>query len=148
MTRARLLARMRAGRYAVQSSVSAEGLPQAATVGVAVSDRFEIVFDTLTSTRKYANLSQNPPVAIVMGSLDGAADWGLQIEGTVDEPAGPDRDRLVALYLTVFPGGAARQQWPELTDLRVTPTWIRWLDYGVSPPEVVEYDETALSQLV
>jgi hypothetical protein len=49
-----LLERMRAHRYAVQSSTAAGGHPQSAVVGVAVSDRFEIVF--AISSRKGINL--------------------------------------------------------------------------------------------
>jgi len=56
-----LLAFMRTHRVAAQSSVSPSGVPQAAVVGVAFTDRFEIVFDTVESTRKTSNLRHNPP---------------------------------------------------------------------------------------
>jgi hypothetical protein len=51
MNPAALLAFLRQHGLAVQTSVSKEGNPQAAVVGIAVTDRFEIVFDTLESTR-------------------------------------------------------------------------------------------------
>lgn len=147
MTRARLLERMRAHPYAVQCSVSADGRPQAATVGVAISDDLEIVFDTLQTTRKWANATRRPRMALVMGSLDASASWGLQIEGPVDEPTGRERERLLQTYLKAFPDGVDRQAWPGLTYLRVRPEWIRSLDYGVSPPEIVEYDVAGLAAL-
>lgn len=62
-----LLEFLRIHRLAVQSSVSAAGAAQAAIVGFAVTDRFEIVFDTLATTRKARNLRQNPRVALVIG---------------------------------------------------------------------------------
>jgi len=51
-TRAELLRFMRAERHATVSSVSPTGAPQAATVGVVVSEDFEIFFDTLGPTRQ------------------------------------------------------------------------------------------------
>ena len=52
MTHEALLEFMRSEKYAVQTSVSPSGLPQAAVVGIAVTDRFEVVFDTDASSRK------------------------------------------------------------------------------------------------
>ena len=60
-----LLDFMRLHRLAVEASVSVAGVPQGAIVGFAVSDRFEIVFDTLQTTRKAQNLRQNPHIALV-----------------------------------------------------------------------------------
>jgi len=39
----------------VVGSISADGAPQSALVGFAVTDELEIVFDTLSDTRKYRN---------------------------------------------------------------------------------------------
>ena len=60
MTPGDLLAFMRTHRVAVQASVSAGASAQAAVVGIAITDRFEVVFDTLGSSRKAANLRANP----------------------------------------------------------------------------------------
>ena len=68
MTRRELLAFMRSERFAVQASVARHSNVQAAVVGIAVSDDFEIVFDTLTDSRKATNLRENPSVAFVIGS--------------------------------------------------------------------------------
>ena len=58
---------MRSHVNAVQATVSPDGSPQAALVGIAVTDLFEIVFDSLEKTRTAMNLSQNPRVAFVVG---------------------------------------------------------------------------------
>ena len=50
-TRAELLQFLRRHRLAVQASVAPGGAPQAAVVGIGISDACEIVFDTLTTTR-------------------------------------------------------------------------------------------------
>ena len=54
-------------RLAVLSTASREGQPQSALMGVAITPDFEIVFDTLTTSRKYANLCVNRRVALVIG---------------------------------------------------------------------------------
>jgi hypothetical protein len=146
MTRAELLAFLRGFRYAVQSSVHPTGAPQGATVGFAVSEAFEIVFDTLGSTRKARNLRARPSIALVFGDLSAGAQRSVQLEGIADEPSGADRARLIALYLGVFPDGVARQEWPGLTYFRATPTWLRYSDYRREPPEIVEFDRTQLVQ--
>ena len=46
MTRVELLIFMRRHQHAVEVTVAADGSPQAAVVGIAVSDDFELVFDT------------------------------------------------------------------------------------------------------
>ena len=66
-----LLQFLRQHRLAVQSSVSALNHAQAAVVGFAVSEAFEIIFDTLDSTRKVANLRANPRIALVIWRVGG-----------------------------------------------------------------------------
>jgi hypothetical protein len=147
VTRDALLERLRSRKYAVESSVSSDGAPQSAIVGIAVSDRFEIVFDTLTDTRKARNLELNPQVAFTVGSLEADASWSIQYEGVVDQPAGEDLARLVDLYLSVFPDGLERQSWPGLIYLRARPMWLRYSDFRPDPPEIVEFGAAELAAL-
>ena len=147
ITRAALLTFARSRRYAVESSVHASGAAQSAIVGVAVSDDFEIVFDTIRTSRKGRNLQKRAHVAFVFGDLEGRDQRTLQYEGTADEPDGADRDRLVALYLSVFPDGRERQPWPGLTYFRAQPRWVRFSDYNQDPPEIVEWDQASLRAL-
>lgn len=130
MTSVELLVFLRHHRLAVQSSVAAIGQPQAAIVGFAVSDQFEIVFDTVDSTRKAANLRRDPRVALVIGWDE---EQTVQIEGIADEPVGEELERLKRVYFEVYPDGVQRQQWPGITYFRVHPSWIRYSDYRVSP---------------
>jgi len=69
MSAAELLTFLRRHRLAVQASVSPAAVPQAAVIGYAVTDRFEIVFDTLDSSRKGQNLRRNNRIALVIGGL-------------------------------------------------------------------------------
>jgi len=145
MTREALLEFMRSEKYAVQTSVSPGGLPQAAVVGIAVTDRFEIVFDTLASSRKAPNLRANPSIAFVIGGTQECDERTVQYEGTADEPDGGELERLLAVYYARFPEGPERRSWPGLIYVRVKPTWIRYSDYGRNPPEIIEFDPTGWS---
>ncbi|MFN0105365.1 MAG: pyridoxamine 5'-phosphate oxidase family protein [Bryobacteraceae bacterium] len=139
MNRDELLAFMRKERYAVQASVSANGAPQASIVGIVVSDQFEVFFDTLSASRKSANLLRNPGAALVIGPADANADRTVQLEGIADEPSGSDLERLLELYFARFPDGKDRQSWPGIIYLRVRPTWIRYSSFAVNPPEILEF---------
>lgn len=147
ISRATLLEFMRRHRYAVAASVDATGGPQGAVVGIAVSDTFEIVFDTLASTRKAQNLRRQPKIAFVIGSLAGDDERTVQYEGVADEPRGADLVRLTDLYLAKFPEGRERQEWPGLIYVRALPTWLRYSNYGTNPPEIIELDRAALERL-
>lgn len=148
MTRAELLAFMRRHSLAVQTSVSPSGAPQAAVVGIVVTDAFEIFFDSLESTRKVQNFRGNPRTALIIGGLRHRDERTLQYEGLVDEPGGAELEQLKEHYFATFPDGRERQSWPGLVYLRVRPTWVRYSDYNRAPPEIVELDADDLAQLV
>lgn len=140
MTRDDLLAFMRAQRYAVQASVSRTRASQAAVVGIAVSDDFEIVFDTLTDSRKATNLRANPLIAFVIGSTHDGATRTVQYEGVADTPSGDELRRAQEIYFGVFPDGRERLTWPGVIHVRVKPLWIRYSNFSVQPPLVLEFD--------
>jgi hypothetical protein len=133
-----LLVFLRQHRLAVQASVSPDGASQAAVVGIAVTDRFEIVFDTLDSTRKARNLQHNPQLALVIGGLT-SEERTAQYEGIADIPSGDELERLKTTYYAVYPDGPSRLAWPGLIYVRVRPSWIRYTDYTVAPPLIVEF---------
>jgi general stress protein 26 len=145
MTREALLEFMRSEKYAVQASVSPSGVPQAAVVGIAVTDQFEIVFDTLASSRKAPNLRANPAIALVIGGTRDGDERTVQYEGMADEPTGGELERVLAVYYARFPEGPERRSWPGLIYLRVKPTWIRYSNFNSNPPEIVEFDPVTWS---
>ncbi|MFZ5892863.1 MAG: pyridoxamine 5'-phosphate oxidase family protein [Myxococcota bacterium] len=134
-----VLAFVRRHSLAVQASVTASNSPQAAVVGIVVSDRFEVFFDTLESSRKCQNLRENPRLALVVG-WDLKEGRTVQIEGVADEPRGVDLDRLKPVYFERFPDGIERQSWAGITYVRVRPTWVRYSDFSGSEPRIVEFD--------
>jgi hypothetical protein len=128
LSRSELLEYLRERRYCVQASVAANGAPQAAVIGFAVSDDLEIVFDTLASTRKCGNLRRDGRIALVVGT--GEDERTMQIEGVADEPAGAELERLKAVYFAVFPDGVERLKWEGITHVRVRPSFVRFSDFG------------------
>ena len=139
MSPQKLLEFIRLHRLAVQASVSPAGVPQAAIVGFAVSDQFEIVFDTLRTTRKARNLYENPHLALVIGGWVPSDERTVQYEGEADEPSGVEFDRLKRVYYTAYPDGPSRANRPGLIYVRVRPAWVRYSDYNKDPPEIVEF---------
>jgi nitroimidazol reductase NimA-like FMN-containing flavoprotein (pyridoxamine 5'-phosphate oxidase superfamily) len=127
MDRAELLAFLRRHRLCIQASVSEQQSPQAAVVGFAISDQFELVFDTLRSSRKAQNLRRNPSVALVIGWDD---ERTVQLEGLADEPRAGELERIKKVYFGVYPDGIERQHWPGITYFRVRTRWARYSDFG------------------
>lgn len=141
MTRPELLAFLRRHRIAVQASVSPSGHPQAAVVGIAVSDAFELVFDTVDSTRKAGNLRERPEIAFVVGWDE---EQTAQYEGIADIPSGADLERLKQIYYAVYPDGLERASWTGLIYVRVRPNWIRYSDFRGAEVKVVEWNASQL----
>jgi hypothetical protein len=139
MSAAELLTFLRRHRLAVQASVSPAATPQAAVIGYAVTDWFEIVFDTLDSSRKGQNLRRNNRIALVIGGLADGEERTVQYEGITDEPSGEELDRLKQVYYAAWPDGPSRLSWPGLIYVRVRPTWIRCSNFNANPPQIVEF---------
>ena len=144
MTPEQLLQFMRSYRLAVEASVSPASGAQAAVVGIAITNDFEVIFDTVESTRKARNLRENPKIALVMGGWVHGDERTVQYEGIADEPRGRELERVKSAYFEVWPDGRIRQTWPGLIYIRARPVWIRYSDYNHDPPEIVEFDAKAL----
>lgn len=118
---------MHSRKLAVISTRSPGGDPQSALVGVAVSPELHIVFDTVKSSRKYANLKADPRISLVTGW---DAEITVQYEGIAVEPEGEALHQAKNLYFKTWPECAEHQQWPGITWFLVTPRWIRYSDFG------------------
>jgi pyridoxine/pyridoxamine 5'-phosphate oxidase len=121
---------------AVLASTNERGEPQAALVGVTATDQGDIVFDTLVSSRKYANLRRNRRVALVIGWED---EQTVQVEGIAEEIQNPAQDPAVAAYYEQYPNGRERGTWPEIAYIRVIPVWARYSDYSTDPRTLKRY---------
>jgi hypothetical protein len=140
VTRDQLLRFLQAQRLGIVASISPAGDPQSAVVGIAVTDQLEIVFDTLSSTRKCENLRRLPKISVVAG-------WDqeitVQYEGVADEPSGSELERLKTCYFGAYPDGVERQRWEGITYFRIRPTWIRYSDFNAGG-EATEFSASDL----
>lgn len=128
---------------AVEASVGRDGAPQAAVVGIAVSDDLEIIFDTLASTRKYVNLRHDPRIALVVGWDNEAT---AQVDGVAYFPDGEELERARSRYFEVYPDGRDRLAWAGITHVVVKPERVRFSDFTQDPPLFVEFGPSELSR--
>jgi pyridoxine/pyridoxamine 5'-phosphate oxidase len=154
ITRKELIEFMRANPLATVATVSQEGAPSAALVGVAVSDRFELMFDTVSTSRKFQNVQREPRVAVVFGAAGGYKSGShdertVQYEGIADVPSGEELERVrETIYFKQFPDGRERMKWPHIAYVRMRPVWMRYSNYNVNPPEIAEWNGDELAKFV
>jgi len=121
-------------KYAVLSTVSNKNLPEAALVGIAVTEDLKIIFDTVTTSRKFQNLSDNPAIAFVIGWDD---EQTVQYEGIASIPSETELTELLHTYFNVFPEGKERKaKWKDIVYFCVEPKWIRYSNFN--HPERIE----------
>jgi pyridoxine/pyridoxamine 5'-phosphate oxidase len=120
----------RSKRYLIVSTVNESGAPEAALMGFAWTEANEVVFDTLSTSRKAVNLIRNPATALVIGWEENVS---LQIEGLARLPVGADLASAKAAYFREWPDGRARENWPDIAYLVVQPKWIRYSNYSAAP---------------
>jgi Pyridoxamine 5'-phosphate oxidase len=135
MTRGEIYRFLAGHTLGVVGSVSAEGEPQSALVGIAVTEELEIVFDTLESTRKYRNLVANARACVVVGW---EGEKTVQLEGEAFLPVGEELARYKAVYFARWPDGPARQSWPGLVYFVIRPRWVRFSDFEQQPAVIEE----------
>jgi pyridoxine/pyridoxamine 5'-phosphate oxidase len=117
---------------AVVSYLSPEGTPQSAVVGFAVTPDLDIVFDTVTTSRKYRNLKARPQCSVVSW----IAEVTVQLEGIAEETT---EDRYKEAYFKKLPDGRDRLSWPGITYFVVRPKWLRYSDFEARPPVIEEF---------
>jgi general stress protein 26 len=122
-------------KYSVLSTVTAENFPESALVGFAVTRDLRIIFDTVTTSRKYQNLVNNPSIAFVIGWDH--EEQTIQYEGTAKIPTEMELDELLKIYFEVFPDGIQRKEtWKDIAYFYVEPKWIRYSDFRL--PQIIE----------
>ena len=117
-------------RFVVVSTVDQSGAPESALMGFALTHGNEVVFDTLSTSRKAVNLARNPKAALVIGWDDNIS---FQIEGLARRPTGDDLASAKAAYFREWPDGRGRENWPNIAYVVVQPKWIRYSNYSGAP---------------
>ena len=139
MKQAELVAFLQEHKWAVVATASLGGRSESALIGFCANERVELLFDTLASSRKMANLTVNPSISLVIGGWLPGDERTVQYEGTASFPGGDDLVELQSVYFKVFPEGRSRLSQPGITYVRVRPSWIRFSDFGSSPPRMHEF---------
>jgi hypothetical protein len=122
----------------VLGSLSSEGEAQGALVGYAITPEFEILFDTVRTSRKYRNMLANPRVSFTIGDTTNRGDERtVQYEGIAQELAASQLTELRPVYFAAWPDGVERQQWPGITWFVIRPYWIRYSDFNI--PHIQEW---------
>jgi pyridoxine/pyridoxamine 5'-phosphate oxidase len=125
-----------ARKYGVISTIGPHGEPQSALVGIAVSPQLEIVFDTVTTSRKYPNLKADQRISMVTGW---EGEQTVQYEGIAVQPMGRDLIQAKQTYFARWPDGVEREKWPAIAYFLVRPTWIRYSDFDTGRVEEMRF---------
>jgi general stress protein 26 len=122
----------------VISTVSPENTPEAATVGFSENDDLTLTIGTSRDSRKFANIANNPRVAVVVGF---SGNITVQYEGVARELADPELSARLAAHFIKVPE-AQKYNDPSQTYLTITPTWVRYTNYA-NNPDIEELEEFA-----
>jgi hypothetical protein len=136
MTKAELFDFISARKLGVLGYLSKQGTPRAALVGIAVTPQLEIIFDTVSSSRKYGDLLANPFASFVVGWESEAT---VQYEGQAFQPTGAELVRYQQVYFAAWPECRDHLSWPGIAYFVVRPQWIRFSDYDQQPPLIEEF---------
>lgn len=136
MTLADLYKFMATQRLGVLGYLSPQGAPRSALVGIGVTSELEIVFDTVSSSRKYGCLLSNPAASFAIGW---AGETTVQLEGQAFQPTGADLARYQQIYFAAWPECRSHLSWPGIAYFVVRPNWVRYSDYAQNPPRIQEF---------
>ncbi len=125
-------------KLGVLGTISPENRPQSSLVGIAVTPKIEIIFDTVRTSRKYVNLISRPNCSFAIGWK---GEQTVQYEGRADELSGSDLPYYRELYFAAWPECRSHLSWPELTHFVVHPHWLRYSDFDQSPPMIQEFSD-------
>jgi len=127
---------IRQHKFGVLSTVSIDNIPQSAYIGLVVTPALQIIFDTVSDSRKYKNLLLNPHVSFVIGWDN---EQTIQYEGIAKIPDTNELEKLLLTYFAVFPEGKNRRDnWKNIVYVYVEPKWIRYSDFNETTRKVAE----------
>jgi len=123
-------------KLGVLSTMGPDGTPQSSLVGIAVTESLEILFDTVRTSRKYANLKRQPACSLVIGWT---GEQTTQYEGVAEELSDSELNRCQTIYFETWPECRAHLRWPDIVYFVVRPRWVRYSDFDQNPPTIEEF---------
>lgn len=121
---------LRQHTLAVLATADLNNQPEAAVVEFSELQTLELVFDTYSYFRKYANLSSNQKVALVIGWDNDAT---LQYEGIAVELNEPELGVCRTVHLQKFPDAIQYEEYAGMKYFKIRPKWIRYTDLASIP---------------
>ncbi len=136
MTKVEVYRFITAHKLGVLGYVSAQGAPRSALVGIGVTPELEIIFDTVSSSRKYGDLLANPAASFVIGW---EGEVTVQLEGRAFQPTGTELARYQKVYFAAWPECRDHLSWPGIAYFVVRTQWLRFSDFDQRPPLIEEF---------
>lgn len=121
---------------AILATSSKANAPHAAALYYIIDDDFNFFFTTKSNTQKFANITENNKVALVV--VDHASPKSVEIEGTVDLALDDVKQREVVDKISEKSAKLGEAFWPppisqlqggELIVFKVTPSELCFCDY-------------------
>lgn len=129
MSKAELLKYMSGNELCVISTVNKSSSPESAIVGFSHDEDLNIYIGTSNKSRKYANLTENHKVAVVIGNKNAE----IQYEGHAFVIDDSDYRSLVEQrHISKLPGAAEYRENPDQVYVKINPIWIRFLQHGAN----------------
>ncbi|KKR93313.1 MAG: hypothetical protein UU41_C0020G0003 [Candidatus Roizmanbacteria bacterium GW2011_GWA1_41_13] len=122
-------------KLAVISTVGIDNKPESAVLEFGETEELELIFDTLTSSRKYKNLQTNKNVSFVVGWDENIT---VQYEGIAEEVKEKMQKRYQQAYWNKNPKAQRWESTEGITYFKVAPKWIRYSDLNKNPWDVFE----------
>jgi len=114
--------------------------PESALIAFTQTQDLEIVFESFIDTRKWRNLKTNPYVAFVIG-WDTNKHITVQYEGIATPIPGSEAEKYIQLFLVKdTPCTEKFLRDPRVQLYKATPVWVRYSDYTMNVPKVIEID--------
>lgn len=137
-TKKDLLQYLQEARLASVSTIGTDGEPQSALVGIGVTVDLQIIFDTVSTSRKHHNLLQDPRIAVMVA---GPGEKTLQYQGIAVPVSldGVEDKKFRDAYYASWPDGVERLSWKGISYWRIVPSWARYSDFDAGP-QIVELD--------
>jgi hypothetical protein len=136
MTKADIYQFIAKQKLGVLGTLSSDGSPQSALVGIAVTPELEIIFDTVKSSRKFQNLMSYSGCSFVVGWT---GEITVQYEGEARQTEGAELAHYQEVYFARWPECRSHLSWPDIAYLVVRPSWIRYSDFDQSPPFIEQF---------
>ena len=130
---ATIVAFVREQERAIVATVTPDGAPEAALVGIAALDDGTLIFNAPTAARKIANLQATGRVAVVVGAVGPVS---VQIEGDAVITEGDEKAHYADEFENQCPG--TRSRYPGYEVIVIRPDWARVYDVSHKPPLVIE----------